>query len=365
MTFPTLYKKTSSGSIQQWHVTYENDKVIVQYGQVFSPNIQTTTETVVGLNVGKSNETTSQEQAIIRAKQLYDAKIKKGYVPDLSQATVTDNALDGVLPMLAFPLEKKEKHVIFPAFVQPKLDGQRTLGVIKDGKCTLYSRTQKVINTVPHINLALEEFVIKNPEYLNIVLDGELYNHELKHDFNRLMSIIKRDDIHPEHELIQYHIYDVVDNKPYKDRDFPIIRSNSIKNVETRKVNDYNEMMVFFYGCLELGYEGAMYRNPNMVYEHKRSIGLLKIKEMQDAEFKIIGVNEGKGKLEGKAGSFTCLTPEGKTFDVKLQGAIEDLTEYLINFNKYNGKLLTVKFQGLTPDRIPRFPVGIRIRVEE
>jgi len=60
-----------------------------------------------------------------------------------------------------------------------------------------------------------------------------------------------------------------------------------------------------------------------------------------------------------------CLTPEGKEFKAKLKGAIDELGEYLVNFHKYNGKQLTVQYQGLTPDGIPRFPVGLRIRIEE
>lgn len=102
-----------------------------------------------------------------------------------------------------------------------------------------------------------------------------------------------------------------------------------------------------------------------MPYENKRSVGLMKVKEMADDEFEIIGVEEGNGRLQGKAGAIWCKTKEGKEFKAKMKGSLDSLTEYLININKYKGRLLTVQYQALTPDGIPRFPVGIRVKIEE
>jgi len=162
-------------------------------------------------------------------------------------------------------------------------------------------------------------------------------------------------------------MYDVVSTNDYLERTkllWTFAALEHLHKVKTLEVNNADELKSIFHRFLAEGYEGAMYRNPHMPYEDKRSAGLLKVKIMQDAEFKIIGVSEGKGKLEGHAGAFVCQI-EDKAFRAKLKGNTEDLIEYFENFEKYKGKLLTVQYQGLTPDKIPRFPVGLRIRDAE
>lgn len=366
MQFETLYKKNVSGSIQSWTVSVDSNIVTTTYGQL-DGKLQSTEDVIrEGKNIGKSNETTPEEQAQLKAQQIYDKKLKQGYTPDLELAKSSDNVLDAVNPMLAHPIEKKEKYVKFPAVAQPKLDGMRCIAIVEDGKCQLFSRTQKEVNTLPHIVVQIEKLF----EGESIILDGELYNHEHKENFNRLMSLIKRDEVHPDCQEIQYHIYDVVDSKQkYYPRFMhlePLLEEAShLFFVPTVLVKSREMLENAFHAFLELGYEGAMYRNPEMTYEHKRSAGLLKVKVMQDAEYPIIGVLEGNGKLAGHAGSFICTTPEGKEFKAKLKGELDSLIEYFENFDKYKGKSLTVQYQGLTPDGIPRFPVGLRIREAE
>ena len=369
MKLDKLFKQTSSGAIQEWLVETEGNKVVTHFGQLNSPNIQTTSEVVFGKNIGKINETTDEEQAQLRAQQMFDAKLKKGYTQDLELAKNTRNVLEGVEPMLAFPIEKKEKYVKFPAFVQPKLDGSRCLAIVENFVCVLYSRTQKVINTLPHINQQITDACIQANKP-DIILDGELYSHKFKDNFNKIMSLIKRDEVHKDSHMIEYHIYDEISEETYhkrvgiKDQIMTGQYPNLIQ-VTTKEVQNMEELREYFHKFLDLGYEGAMYRNPDMPYEHKRSVSLLKVKVFEDAEFVIVGVNEGKGKLAGKAGAFECITEDGKKFKAKLKGNIDKLSEYLVNFNQYNGKMLTVQFQGKTPDGIPRFPVGLRIREEE
>jgi len=384
---PTLYILTSTDAIQQWTIMYGNnlmpgiDKpspslepyglVRTEYGQV-NGKIQATEDIIKsGKNLGKVNETTAVEQAALKAKQLWDKKIKEGYIENIHQAAHGYSDLEGIEPMLAFPIEKKEKHVVYPAVVQPKLDGFRCIAIVKNGKARLFSRTRKEITTLPHIVEQLEK------SYNNIVLDGELYNHELKEDFPRLAGLIKRDEVHPDSKLIQYHIYDSVPQE-YKEANFSwkervghileMLKMNPnpyLKPVESVTVNNEEETQEKFTDFLQQGYEGAILRHPTMPYENKRSAGLLKIKIMQDAEFTIINVKEGTGKLMGKAGAFMCVTDAGKEFEVKMKGTLESLEDYLVNFDNYKGKMLTVQFQKYTPYGAPLFPVGLRIRVEE
>lgn len=365
-TLPILYKKTNTGKIQTWQVGVDGNKVVTRFGQV-GGKVQETYDIIKGKNLGKINETTDEEQAKVKAKQMWEKKIKDHYVASFEKADRGMSEVEGYKPMLAFPIEKKEKHVEFPAIAQPKLDGLRCLAVIENGNVTLFSRTGKPITTLPHI---VKELANLFEDYECLRLDGELYNHDYKDDFNKIVSVIKRDEVHADHTLIQYHVYDAAMDGNYEQRYSPvatIIDSNGkyVCVVDYDVVNTKDDLDHYFSESLAAGYEGAMYRNVNMPYEHKRSAGLLKVKVMDDAEFKVTGVEEGNGKLMGKAGAFWCVTKDGKKFKAKMKGALENLTEYFVNFDKYKGKVLTVQYQGLTPDGVPRFPVGIRFREEE
>lgn len=382
---PILYRQTSTGATQQWQVASYSNCVTTIYGQV-DGKLQDTAEFVKGKNIGKKNETTDTQQAQLRAKQLWDKKIKEGYTEKIEEAKAGITNLAGVEPMLAQTFEDKPKAQVFPALAQPKLDGHRCIAVIQNGKCTLYTRTQKEITTMPHIQKALEDSMFGQ---LEIVLDGELYVHELKADFSLLTSLIKgkHNLPHPEHEKMQYHIYDMVNTKQsFASRNLMLeqmyndgLNESILKLVPTVHVNNENDMRGLHDVFTSQGYEGLMYRNADMPYEHKRSNGLMKVKVFQDAEFIVVGVNEGKGKEAGFAVTYTVkndingetfkatiarLTgPDGKFSETK--EAYADRCAFILkNPNKYLGQMLTVQFQGRTPYGIPRFPVALRLRTD-
>ena len=365
MELNTLFKQNNSGSLQQWKVWVDGTVVNTEFGQVGGKLQYTQDEIKSGKNKGKVNETTPEQQAVLKAGQLFEKKVKEGYVDDMELAKSRKNTLEAIEPMLAFPIEDKEKYVKYPAYIQPKLDGMRCIAIVTEGKCKLFSRSQKEITTVPHIVSEIE-YLFKD---MTITLDGELYNHEHRENFNRLMSLIKRDEVHPDSYEIQYHVYDVVSEENYSPRTAILQQliddTGFLQLVPTLIAKSKEETDEIFDAFLAAGYEGAMYRNPLMSYEFKRSVSLLKVKIMKDDEFEIIGVQEGNGKLQGKAGAFVVRTKDGKEFKAKLKGELEALTEYFINFENYRGKLLTIQYQGLTPDGIPRFPVGLRVRIPE
>lgn len=384
-TLPTLYKQSTTGAIQQWTVSVrecvakeftnpvKSAEVTTVYGQV-GGQMQSTTDTVSeGKNLGKANATDAWQQAHLQAKQQWDKKKKQGYTESLEQAQTTTNVLAAIKPMLAHVYEDHPKKVTWPAYVQPKLDGMRCIAIVKDGKCTLWSRTQKPIDTMPHVITEVEQLADSSGD-ANFILDGELYSHKYSDNFNEIMSMIKRSTIHPNHRQVQYHVYDLASSSLNFEGRLVQLRgildwagdNSPVKWVKTTKVSNEEEMLTHQADMIYRGYEGLMYRNADSFYEGKRSHGLLKVKTFRDEEFITCGVEEGNGKLQGKAGAIWCLTKDGKRFKAKMQGALESLTDYLENFNtKYIGRPLTVKFQNYTPDGVPRFPVGIRFREVE
>lgn len=365
----TLYKQTSTGKVQQWTVYSEGRTVVTVYGLV-GGKLQTTKDVIKeGKNLGRSNATTPETQAALQAQQEYDGKLKEGYSTDMNTAATTKNTLGAIEPMLAFPLEKKEKYATFPALAQPKLDGLRCIAILSGGKARLYSRTQKEFTTVPHINAEIERLFRGKGD---LILDGELYNHEFKANFNRIIELIKRSDVHPDHELVQYHVYDRPDadgGHAFRIGTVAGVLAQSkhaLVAVETVTVKDNDALMAYQGLCVESGYEGCMYRNPSMPYEFKRSAGLLKVKTFQDAEFKIIGAEEGNGKLMGCIGAFIFELPGvAKTFKAKPACTLEQSKEFWLKRKSYLGSMATVKYQSLTPDGVPRFPVMKAIRNEE
>lgn len=370
--FPMLFKKTSTGAIQGWEiqVVYENKIptpiIVSYYGQVGGKIQESREEILEGKNVGKANETSVEKQAILQAESTWKKQLKKGYVQSIedAQAGNVDIIIEGgIAPMLAHKFNEQGHKIKYPALAQPKLDGHRCTSQWNDGEVTLWSRTRKIINSVPHINEALEKCGIADR------FDGELYNHDYHNNFEELSSKIRQEKPMEGYEIIQYHIYDFPHERLNNaDRNallqnFKILFENTpIHIVETIVVNNEDELMDVFDHFIAEGYEGCMVRNMDGLYVNKRSYDLQKIKEFDDAEFKIVGIKVGtKGSMAGKA-VFTCELSNGNTFDCKMKGSLDSLIQYAEKPELAIGKILTVKFQGYTKYGVPRFPVGLRFR---
>lgn len=377
-TFPILYKKTNTGAIQYWKIeVYEAvsnlipqpGEIRIEYGQVGTDNPQMTFDVISkGKNPGKKNETSPMQQAYKEAQAKYEKQLKKGYIDsiDKAQNEELDELIEGgIVPMLAHKFSEQAHKIKYPSFVQPKLDGIRCIAIVKDGAATLWTRTRKPITSVPHIIQELEAAF----ENQDIILDGELYNHDMKSDFEKIVSLVRQEEPGEGHEMVQYHVYDMVNDEEFKfryaqlHRMFRMFEFYSLRLVQTEVCQTEDNVMEFFDKYREQGYEGAMLRNVTSKYANKRSYDLQKVKEFEDAEFKIIGIEEGRGKLAGHVGSFVCQMDNGKQFLAKAKGATERLKDYFDNHSLWKDKKLTVQYQGLTgKEGVPRFPVGVTIR---
>lgn len=363
--FPTLYKKTSTGASQMWQIEVNDNKLITHWGQV-NGKIQEGIEVIKeGKNIGRSNETTPEQQALVQAESDWKGKLKKGYVEKLEDAKAgkTDSIIEGgIFPMLAHKYSEQGHKIVFPAYAQPKLDGHRCIGSVKRGQPSLWSRTRKPITSMPHII----DDIAKTTGGSTIDFDGELYNHQYHNDFEKLSHFIRLEEPEDGCDIVQYHIYDMADNRrTFKER-LEILNTlkfgPSVHIVETLLVNNEDELMEAFQYFLNEGYEGAIVRNANALYVNKRSYDLQKVKEFDDSEFKVIGVEEGKGTMAGRA-IFVCETADGTRFNAKMVGKMSDLEKYIKKPSLAIGKQLTVKYQGLTgKNKVPRFPVALRFR---
>lgn len=380
ITLPTLYKKTSTGATQMWSIAIDQNVIIVNHGQV-DGKIQRGEETIKdGKNTGRANETTPVQQALAEATAKWEGKIKKGYVEDITRAKAGEKDIDGGYDcMLAHKFADHGHKIKYPAYTQPKLNGHRCLGTIEDGVAKLFSRTRKPITSCPHIIEDLQKLYPTGSHQV----DGELYNHTYKDNFEELASLIRQETPADNCTEVQYHLYD----KPMSDGITNITFASRLTTLQgnmhghemingifkylhftnTIFVKDEEAMMNAFDTFLKQGYEGGMARNEHGQYEGKRSYNLQKIKEFQDAEFKIVGINEGRGSYAG-CGIFICHSPTAPagddTFDVKMRGPKEQLQTFFQDHSLWKGKELVVKYQYISKYGIPIFPVGERFKDE-
>ena len=232
----------------------------------------------------------------------------------------------------------------YPAFIQPKLDGVRCLFSAKGA----FSRTGNQFMNVMHIEKALEPLFAKYP---NIVVDGELYNHGLKDDFEKIISLVRKQkptvqDIVEASQMTQYHIYDIasMEYATYTDRNLFILAESCFKNkyciqvTPTKLATDFDDAQKYHEKNLKAGYEGSIYRTPSGKYKGTRSWDLMKFKDFHDAEATIINYEVGKGKREGTLGKFIMEDehgnvfgcPPGKGYDYKgMANLLENIHDYI------------------------------------
>ena len=360
----TLYKRDSKGSVRIWkgEVASDNDNFYWRAisGLEDGKQVESGWKIVEQKNVGKTNETSLQGQAEQEMLADFNKKLERGYFRSKEEI----DTFDKIKPMLASKYE--DAKLDFDKneyYTQPKLDGIRCIAR-KNG---LWSRAGKEIVAVPHVMEALTVFFDKYPD---AILDGELYNHKLRDDFNKITSLVRKtkptdDDIKESKELVEYHVYDVI-QMPDKEENFFSDRigwfygqgfSGSVQAVETRRVLDQDQIDRNYGDDIEDGYEGQMIRINALYEQNKRSKSLIKRKEFITDEFTVVGVEEGKGNWAGHIKRFVLSLPDGTQFGAGVRGT-QDIMKAMFESNE-TPTWATLRYFTPTPDGIPRFPVVI------
>jgi len=278
-----------------------------------------------------------------------------------------------IKPMLAYKVGKKDVDWSEKVFIQPKLDGVRCV-FTKDGA---FSRTGKQFKNVAHIEYDLKDFFKKYPYR---VLDGELYNHKLRNDFEKIISLVRKqkpsdeDRLNAQH-LVQFHVYDFMNFTVLKNltkdvygdrfnwlvRNLPISRTMTL--IKNTSVDSYDEAKMLHDVHLAQGYEGSMLRL-NKPYECKRSYNLQKFKDFSDTEATIVGYETGKGKRTGTLGKFYMQDDEGIQFGCPPgKGySYKDLADMLENVHDYIGQRATFTYFQRTKAGSYRHPLFKALR---
>jgi DNA ligase-1 len=281
-------------------------------------------------------------------------------------------------PMLAYPVNKKPIDYSKPVFMQPKLDGVRC--VIQANQVNhfsrpieyevkAYSRTGKEWKNINHILEQLKPFFAKYPF---VILDGELYNHAFKDDFEQIISMVRKSKPTDEARLIsaenvQFHCYDIIDEElPFNQRiDFInsslMLMGDSIHTVDTHYLEQEVDTKIRHVINIDHGYEGSIVRT-NEVYQCKRSHSLRKIKDFHDAEATLTGWVEGKGKRIGTIGKFTAVDSEGNEFGMPVMDKFKYLQDNFVAMQGFVGQEATFTYFERTKANSYRHPLFKCIR---
>ena len=279
-------------------------------------------------------------------------------------------------PMLAHKFDNKRVDWSQPVYIQPKLDGIRC--VMKADGC--YSRNGKKFMNVQHLyTKAIKDLFKVNPL---LVIDGELYNHDLRDNFEKIVSLVRKqkptsDDRKEARKLIQYHVYDFVmaykgkldliesDMNRYEKRMHQLVCSDMygkhIRYVPARGVHSLDKAKEIHNDFLQQGYEGSILRLDGP-YKCGRSYDLMKFKDFSDTEAKIVSWVEGKGKRRGTIGKFIAVDSDGVRFGMPVMDKFEYLKKNFKAMQDWVGKTATFTYFERTRAGSYRHPLFKAIR---
>jgi len=347
----TLYKKDTKGKIRSLTICTLNGELTQKSG-IVGGKIVVHTSLSKPKNIGKSNETTSQEQAILEATSKIKSKLDEGYYDSICAAEKEVV----ILPMLAKSFDKESEKIDWSeVYVQPKLDGMRC--IMNNDK--MLSRKNKLIDTLPHIS---EDYSLPIVDYL----DGELYAHGLS--FQENMKLIKKN--RSESVNVKYHVYDMVlPRLSFKER--YIILENMLKSLDSKNfelvptfpVKSMEEVKKYHSQFIAEGYEGTMIRWGSEGYKvNGRSSSLLKYKDFKDLACKVVDVVPSDKNPE--QGVVECEFA-GERFRCGMKFSHEERKAILTMKDTYIGQIAEIRFFEWTDGKIPRFPVCVGFREDK
>jgi len=342
-----LFKKDSKGKIRVWKISTTGDEIIEQYGLIDGKHAESR-KTATPKNVGRANETTGTEQAVLQMNSKITEKLKEDYFRTQEEAENTTV----ILPMLAKSFDKEVKKVEYPCFVQPKLDGMRALY----SKRSLTSRTGGKIETMDHI-------VNDIMDSTHQILDGELYAHEIS--FQENMKLIKKYR-GEESESVKFHVYDLVSDEPfftrYKRLAEIVEDYDTVEIVPTYLINSKEELDHYHAKFLNDGYEGSIVRWGTAGYKlNGRSSNLLKYKDFKDLACKIVGLVPMEARPDQ---AVVVCEHNGKSFKATPKMSHTARRELLLD-HSIIGQTAEIRYFEETDDGLPRFPVFIGVRLDK
>lgn len=353
-----IYKTSSTGKLMQWCAYAEGSNLVMEYGQV-GGKIQKRSIPCKPKNVGRANATTAEQQAEKEVVAKYEYQLKTGYFEDIEQA----KKFRLKKPMRAKNYKDHANKLRLPCYGSPKLNGFRLA----------------MVEGVAYSKAGIQEDLTGKPDqlvqFLNILAsnnsntDGEIYCHGMSLQDIRSAWLTPQENSNK----LRYFIYDIpaVDIPMHGRRRglkslegyLEVFRGKfPVEFVEQRILRTQEEVDAFYQECLDNGYEGAVYRNEDGVYEFdKQSSDMIKRKPRLDAEAKILSVTKdriGDGVL-------LCKMPSGLTFECKMKKPEVKGAQSYRGYDAATtlvGQWINYEYEELSDEGRPTKPVGIYVR---
>jgi len=192
-------------------------------------------------------------------------------------------------------------------------------------------------------------------------LDGELWSR--RGDFERIVSIVRRQQPHAGWKQITYQIFEVPHQPGGLLQRLNVLQDylSSYPNphihiIEQRFCHGQQHLQTWLQQLVSQGAEGIVVRNPDAPYQTGRSAESLKVKPYMDTECTVSGYKPGKGKLAGKTGAIFCRMKDGRIITIG-----SGLNREQRNAPPALGRIITFKYYGLTSKGKPRHPVFLRL----
>ena len=359
--FSWLYKRDKRGTLRKWRVWTDGEHICTEYGAE-GGLLQTSRRKAEPTNVGRANARNGEQQAQFEAEAMFTKHTSEGWA-----LSPEDAGQDTRFP--AKVVDWVPAKAQYPGFVQPKLNGIRaTLQVSRmtPGTCILLSRRGKPFK-LQHI---LQAGASLPP---GTILDGELFGEGLS--FQEICSLVKKP--RPESKKIALWIFDIpvwgsAFGLPFETRYHQLLQlRRDMKDcsafgwVRTQRVFDEAEVLMAYRKALAKGHEGLIFRNAKGVYTWGYpTYDIMRLKPTFDAEFEIVGFDEGRGRDRGCV-VWICKTTDGTQFRVRPRGTVGERRAWFQQAPTLVGRKLKVEFKGYSDRGVPRHPVGVGIRLRE
>lgn len=336
-----LYGRDKQGKTKVWSIEGTEDNLVISHGQLKGK------KQVHSVSVSPKGTRTMKEQVHLEFNSRVSKQRAKGYTEKL------EDIGKSILPTLLKKYIGNERHMPFPCYVQPKLNGVR---MCRD-RHRYYSRTGKDILFKQHLDRDSLRLLEDLGGY---TLDGELFSTVL--DFETISAIARKTkEEHPLNQKCRYYVFDFMSTLPYYIRAIELnklvekYQRSRVHIVQSFMVHNRTELINAYDYYLSLGFEGIVLRNPKAPYTNQyRTTDILKLKPELEEEFvirDIVPTGDGTVPLF-ILDKFNCV----------IKGTLAYRRSILKSKQDYIGKLLTVKFQTKNKYGIPTFGVGKGIR---
>lgn len=345
MLLPRLFKTTKTGATQVCDIFVNGKDIIVSYGQA-GGKMQSQTTTCKAKNVGKSNETSPEQQASLEAQAKWEKKCKAGY------SMYNSGVINVRLPQKVKSYKDNIKNVKLPAYSTFKLNGVNATYWLTDDVLSLTSRGGNQYPPIPHLEEAVRQYMA---DVGTDCLNGELYIHgEFLQD---ITSAVKK----PKElsKRLQFYVFELPHVEgTYEDKISLMTSSRALPVCKPVKVDSHKAIKDHYDIAMASGYEGTVIYNADATYKfNERSSDVFKYKEAIEAEFKVFAFNLDK---HGHA-VYTCSCNNG-SFKVKRKGTNEERLKDAKTAASNIDKWLTVEYEMLSKDGVPLKPVGLAFR---